>query len=77
MPSFSVSHQKQTKSAQRPSTSLLRRFHDMYKPSTTRLSSPVPKVKAPKTKTLFNVEQPVHVSLFHLDTEAARRGESC
>ncbi|KAJ6473382.1 hypothetical protein C8R47DRAFT_1076674 [Mycena vitilis] len=75
MPSFFVQPEKQLKS--RPSTSLLRRFNELYKPSATPFSSLALTPKGSRTeKTLFDLEQPVRVSLFPLDTNAARRNSS-
>jgi hypothetical protein len=79
MPSFFVSQDKRLKCPSTPSTSLLRRFNDLYKPSTTPLSSLVPNArggKAPQAeKTLLSFDKPVRVSLFPLDTVISCRSE--
>ncbi|KAJ7147412.1 hypothetical protein C8R43DRAFT_1129666 [Mycena crocata] len=65
MPSFFASQDKQSK---RPS--LLRRFNDLYKSSTPNATS----IKTPMdSKSLFDFEQPVHVSLFSLHKNASQR----
>ncbi|KAJ6473499.1 hypothetical protein DFH09DRAFT_1343529 [Mycena vulgaris] len=75
---FSASQDKQPKTPSRLATSLLRRFNDIYKASTTASSSVVPKPQCTKIRTnaLFDFDQPTTVSLFSLDSPGSQRDSS-